>query len=198
MKGERIKSELWGPCTVVGLPPSQERRLRETVRENNKLIRKLIHESQRAQLWPTGEKPCSHCGSVLPFTHFYEKRESRGGLTARCKKCIWKLDSSAGRGTSDAARQAKANWKKRNRELVLLQQRNRRRELVALGLGRVRTESDRESSRRQSKKEREALNDHYIRTRLGITKDAGEKFPELVEAKRLHLQIRRLLKEQNA
>ena len=158
-------------------------------------------------------KTCNLCKLEKPFTEFHKDKKAAGGLCSTCASCkrakakewyaenrdvakekrltharnnprtVEQLKESYAKRRQAAIEMA-TKWRKNNQELC---NRNKRNWL----------KSNPGYSSQQAKKYISALRDGYIKRRLGYS--AGYEIPaELIEAKRLHLQLIRKLKELKA
>jgi hypothetical protein len=137
-------------------------------------------------------KTCSHCNLEKPLTEFWKNKARKDGLQRHCKICTSerkRIESSSAASKEtrrkwieknpDKIRQYSKNWHANNKEKATKWQREHPEYQVE-----------------QSKKDIETLSNKYIKTLLSRQSPCRANLSsELIEAKRLHIQIIRKLKE---
>ena len=156
-------------------------------------------------------KTCSKCKVEKPLTDFWKCSSKKDGLNYRCKLCC--LESKNSGRNPERDKETKRLWVEKNRAKVRQQSKKhyekhrdiRQAQMRAYTRENPRTpEEKRESylkrrtkhlelSTRLQKKYREELTASYIRRLCG-----SEITSEFIETKRLHLQVKRKLKELKA
>ena len=113
-------------------------------------------------------KVCSKCKVEKDVGEFYKDRTARDGLQYKCKSCARSTSREWRVENPEKFEKGVCRWRAKNQERV------------------------RESSRESSRRSTERLTDHYVK----LTLDVPNPPQELIELKRLQLQIHRELKQQ--
>lgn len=160
-------------------------------------------------------KRCSKCGEEKALTEFPRHRGRRDGLDSRCKVCA-RIASASYRQANlekvrekdrarvhatpiEVRRQKHKRWRDRNRPYVRKKGREVMRRLYRMDPEKFRSKSrewrrdNRDKAIAAMRMERDQLSRSYVATTLRLR--THEVPPALIEAKRAHLQIHRLLKE---
>lgn len=142
-------------------------------------------------------KTCNLCKLEKPFTEFHRNKSKRSGLQDECKLCRKTRAAAWHLSNKETASKRYKSYKERKPEVIkaglhrwYLENRDRK-------LAESKKPELTEWRRKHSKKIRDELADCYLydlmRKQVGV-----EATPDLIEAKRLHIQIGRKLKELRA
>lgn len=135
---------------------------------------------------PEGMKCCRKCGNVKSNSEFYAAPKLKCGLHSWCKPCCTGRVRQSQRDNPDRERaRARAYYLGHKKEKLL-----RAKEWRLAN-----PERFRELKRRGNDKASETISDHYIANQLNAR--ISEIPPELIEAKRLQLKIKRELQNGN-
>lgn len=150
------------------------------------------------------EKFCKRCASVRNASDFYVSIAKKDGLSFYCKSCTLKMNAATKKKPGykprvkltpeEKARRinaAKRRWDASNKEKVLAYKRN-----WAAKNPRYVYRPDRRQERPDKQAERDIISDAYICSQILYMK-ASEVPKELIEAKRIQIKIRRLIRNGN-
>lgn len=126
----------------------------------------------RVTVAPT--KTCSKCGILKPADSFYPSKVDRSGLSSRCKDCT---------------KGALKDWRVRNPERDAEMRRGIRRRNYEKTL-----DQTKERNKKRYKPHIDQISDGYVIRLLKIPKQHVTR--ELIDTKRVHIKIIRLIKEQ--
>ncbi len=135
-------------------------------------------------------KTCNKCKTEKPLTEFYKCKTLKDGHQRQCKLCTSERKKVESR--SAVSRETRKRWIDQNRDKV-----NRYSKEWAKRNKDKATKWQREHpeyQRMQTKKDIEVISNKYIKSMLRCSCITNE----LIEAKRLHIQILRKLKELKA
>ena len=146
-------------------------------------------------------KTCSKCKAEKPLTEFHKDKSERCGFKYMCKVCT--ISRSADYYKKNCVKvkgKTRAFWAA-NRSIALARGReSKKARAIVLASNPLLVEAERIREREAFKRDCESLSDGYIKTAIrqntGIPTSSITK--ELIEVKRLHLQIIRKLKELKA
>lgn len=148
-------------------------------------------------------KRCSKCSDLKPLEGFHRCKNTADGLQSRCKECACDAARRYYQENIERQKVVKAAYQKihseehRRRSLAYVRRREaedpafrKRRAEAQAAYRRRHPEASTEASNRAKKE----LSDRYVA--YVLRKSSGiEPTPALIEAKRTHLRIKRLLKE---
>jgi hypothetical protein len=125
---------------------------------------------------PEGHKKCTKCLEVKAFSEFHKAKQYKDGLVYNCKDC---------------AKQRVSIWQKNNPEKCYKKYINYVNKTPKY------RETKKKKIQEYKKKERENLDDRYIKETLMQNNNlkASDIPQEMIEVKRMQLMIRRQLKE---
>jgi len=139
-------------------------------------------------------KTCSHCKTEKPLTEFHKTKQAKDGLAFKCKVCIsarMKIEY-----LSPANRERAKIWKKNNQDKTRQYSRiwaSKNPEISSKWKG-----VHPEYQKACLKKDVDGLSNRYIKALLVRYAPSKSITNELIEAKRLHIQLVRKLKELKA
>ncbi len=129
------------------------------------------------------DRKCTRCGTNKPLSMFGVKKHRKDGISLWCKECAAESMRKWARANSERKADAAKLWKQNNPEafkVIVKKSQEKHRN--------TRLPKQRDLANRHTA----ALTDNYVKTALGLS---GLVPNELIEAKRISLQIHRLLKE---
>lgn len=168
-----------------------------------------------------GHKICTKCKLELPVTAFHKDKRAKDGLSFWCKECTKKYMKEHYKNNSEKILASCAKWRENNPEKLAEYYKKNSKRMYAVqveyrknnpektrakgvnyrknNLEKVRATEARnrkkniEKNRARSTASIKDLSNAYVAKKLGFK--VSEIPPELIEAKRLNLKIKRKLKE---
>ncbi len=148
-------------------------------------------------------KMCSKCKIEKPFAEFHRDKTKKDGFDYRCKSCIADKSLLYGLKNAEMLRVKSADYrrnctdkykvtKKKSDEKFRANEANR---LKHIEYARCHYSRNKDKWAESSSKHVSLLTDYYVSCQLHMGKSATK---ELIEAKRIHIQIKRKLKELKA
>lgn len=141
------------------------------------------------------ERTCKKCGETKSIDEFKRSTHCKLGYSYQCKKCrskydksriinnVKKLESQKKYRNSQKGRKKWAEYYENNKSDILTYHKN----------------INKQNHHKLTRERRKILTDGYlvskIRQNTGINTDFIYKYPELIEAKRIQLQLKRLANE---
>lgn len=142
-------------------------------------------------------KTCSHCKTEKPLTEFYSNKSKKNGFSSWCKPCDLEKQKKWQAANPENRRAANRSWAERNREVnrksAAKYYKENKTELLAYHAARHKKTYTKEKGQAHHKGSYARLIDSVVCKALGALVCDVPK--ELIEAKRLQLQIVRKLKE---
>lgn len=173
---------------------------RKQMREARELYRLLTYEVLRER-YPSGAKHCTSCRREVPLDGFYLNGRQPPGLKSECIECVLHRRSEHYTKNADTIRdKARARWATIGSWVYEYQREYKKKNKPRLKAAqhgyylRVRdTPKYIEETRRRSREWHRRYPDAVVANKLGMPVCDAPK--ALIEAKRLQLQIKRLVRE---
>ena len=137
-------------------------------------------------------KTCSKCKVEKPFAEFHRDKTKKDGFDYRCKSCIADKSLLYGLKNAEMLRVKSADYRRNCTDKYKVTKKKSDEKFRANEANRLKHI---EYARCHYSRNKALLTDYYVSCQLHMGKSATK---ELIEAKRIHIQIKRKLKELKA